>query len=94
MTEQEQVFRGERAKQLLNDSLLKEALETIRREVLQKWEETPARDMEAREWLWKLHQATLRFEGVFKVMIDTGKIAADQLVYKQSLGKRILNKVR
>jgi hypothetical protein len=94
MTEHEEVFRGENAKRLLNDKLFKEALETVRKEILQKWEETPARDSDAREWLWKLHQASLRFEGIFKGYIDSGKIASDSLRHKESLGKRILNTVR
>ena len=85
---EEQTFRGERAKQLLADPMIVEALQAIKNELIQTWEATPARDIQAREWLWMMHQASLRFESVFKGFIDTGKIAKDQLVYKQSLAAR------
>ena len=85
----EQVMRGKRAEQLLNDSLMVEAFDAVRKEVISRWEAAPARDVDGREWLWMLHQATLRFEMIFKGMIDTGKIAQDQIKFKKGLLERI-----
>ena len=81
----EQTIRGHRAAQLLEDKLFQEACEESRKQILLAWEQTPARDVEAREWLFKLHQASLRFEEIFKGYVDTGKIAADKLKHKESL---------
>ena len=89
MDDTEIQYRGERAKQLLKDPLLKEAFEVCKKQILQTWENSPARDVEAREWLWKLYQASLRFEEVFKGFIDSGKMAEEQLKHKQSLKDRI-----
>ena len=89
MDEIELQYRGERAKQLLKDPLVKEALETCKQQILTAWEASPARDVEAREWLWKLYQASMRFEEVFKGFIDSGKIAEAELKHKQSMKDRI-----
>lgn len=82
-------YRGEKAKQILKDPLFKESLEACKQQILSAWEESPARDIEAREWLWKLYQASLRFEEIFKGYMDSGRIAEAQLKQKQSLGDRL-----
>lgn len=92
MSPQEEVIRGERAKQLLADPLLTEAFKTCKQEVLLAWETTPARDIEAREWLWKLYHASIKAENMLRGYIDTGKMADFNL--KQSVTDRVLNAVR
>ena len=94
MTEEELRFRGERATQLLNDPLMIEAFEAVRKEVISKWQDTPARDSDAREWLWKLHQASLRFEMIFKGFMDSGRIADDAIKHRQSLTDRLKSVIR
>jgi hypothetical protein len=92
MSPQEEVIRGERAKQLLADPLLNEAFEHCKTEVLDAWEKTPARDVEAREWLWKLYHATLKAENMLRGYVDTGKFADFNL--KQSVKDKVLNAFR
>lgn len=92
MTPQEEVLRGERAKQLLADPLLNEAFAHCKAAVLEAWETTPARDVEAREWLWKLYHATLKAENMFRGYVDTGKLADFNL--QQSLKDKVLNAFR
>ena len=91
MSPEEAVIRGERARQFLEDPFVTDAFESCKKEILALWEATPARDVDAREWLWKLYQAQLRFESIFKGYVDSGKIAADQLRHKQSIPQRIKN---
>ena len=60
--------RGDRARNLLNDDVLKDALDMIEKDCLDQWRATSFRDADAREKLWmqvkaidifraKLHQA-------------------------------------
>ena len=81
----EEVIKGHAAAQLLENPLFKEATEETRKQIILAWEQTPARDVEAREWMFKLYQASMRFEEVFKGYVDTGRVAADKLKYEKSL---------
>jgi hypothetical protein len=75
MTPEQEIARSEAAKRLYNDPLFKEAMDVVRREIIEKWEATPARDVEGREWLWQFHQAANKFDSVFKTWLETGKLA-------------------
>jgi transposase len=86
---EEQRLKGEKAKQLLNDPLLHEALQETRKEIIQMWEATPARDAEAREWLWKLHQASMKFENALRGYIDSGQVATEHLKHEKSFTDRL-----
>jgi transposase len=85
MTLETEEQRGRNAQALLDDPLLSKALEAARREIIQMWEETPSRDAEAREWLWKLYQASKRFENILLGHIESGKVARANLAEKKSL---------
>ena len=79
MTPKEEIQRSEAAKRIYNDPLFKEAMKLVREEILRKWEETPARDTDGREWLWLFHQAANKFDNTFKTWLETGKMAEMQL---------------
>lgn len=79
---QDQVERGRQARDLLDNHLLAKALKASKEEIIEMWESTPARDSEAREWLFKMYQASLRFEKVLLGYIDSGKIAQKDLKEK------------
>lgn len=85
MSPDEEVIRGHRAAQILEDKLFREGCEETRKQILLAWESTPARDIEAREWMFKLYQASLRFEEIFIGYMNTGKVAADKLKHEKSL---------
>lgn len=85
MSLEEKVLRGQRAEQLLADPILNEAFEAVKKELFDAWATTPARDTDAREWLWMLLQASTRFESIFRGIVDTGKLAREDIRYKQGL---------
>ncbi len=87
MSPDEEVIRGHKAAQVLENELVKEAFEEVRKHILRVWETTPARDVEAREWTFKLYQASLKFEEIFKGYVDTGKVAADKIKQQNLLGR-------
>lgn len=76
MTNEEAVRRGERARQLMDDPLLKESLDSIEREILDQWEACPVRDIEGRELLWRYFKTAKKFRGILEGTMQNGKIAA------------------
>lgn len=75
----EQQSRGQTALQLLENELLKEALDAIDREVMEQWIACPARDKEGKEALWQLIKTSRKFREVLTGYVDTGKLAAHKL---------------
>lgn len=88
--EQERI-RGERARQLIEDPMIVEALDMIERETIAKWEQTPARDTEGRERLWMFYVVAKKFRNTLQETMDTGKMAAIQLGEKQGLAAKVAN---
>jgi hypothetical protein len=55
----------------------------MKAEIIAAWSETPARDAEAREWVWRQYKATEKFEGLLRAYIETGKFERKSLEMKQ-----------
>lgn len=72
--------RGVRARELLDNELVQEALTTIKSEYVKAWEASPARDAEGRERLWVMVKLVEKFKGHLEQVWDSGKIADDKLV--------------
>ncbi len=87
----EQQSRGQTALQLLENELLKEALDAIDREVMEQWVACPARDKEGKEALWQLIKTSRKFREILLGYIDTGKLAAHKLKqFEESRLKRLM----
>lgn len=66
------IERGQQAQRLLNDPLVKEALDTVRQAILASWESST--DSDTREGLWHSLKATEHFKRYFEVAIETGEL--------------------
>lgn len=75
----QQRARGHISESLLENELLKEALQAIKDEVNRQWVECPARDHEGKEALWQLAKTAQKFENLLLGYVESGKLAADQL---------------
>ncbi len=75
----EQQSRGQTALHLLENELLKEALEAIEKEVMEQWIACPARDKEGKEALWQLIKTSRKFRDLLNGYINTGKLATNKL---------------
>lgn len=82
MTDEEAARRGEEARQLLEHPLLAEAFQTIRDEVTEQWQSSPARDVEGREKLWLTLRLLNRLEGQLQSVVETGKVARATLLQR------------
>ena len=67
--------REEHAKRLLNDELLKEAFDTLREELMNRWSHSGSTDLEARESIWLAIRLLEKIDGHLKSIVETGHMA-------------------
>ena len=79
MTPEQEAHRGDEAFRLLENDLLKDALNAIESEVVRQWQECPARDKEGKEALWQLMKTAQKFRRILLGHIETGKLARENL---------------
>lgn len=90
---QNEQARGERARQLLENTVLAEALKAIKDDVMSQWMECPARDKEGKEALWQLAKTAQKFENILIGYVQTGKLASDKLkTFEEKRG--VLDRIR
>lgn len=80
-----EVDRAQRAADVLNNVLVKEAFETLERELIEGLVQTSADEDRKRE---KIHMMLLmgrKWQNLFKGMVETGKLASMQLDDKRKL---------
>ena len=94
MSAAEDIQRAEHAKALLSDKVLKEALDSIEKEIMERWEACPARDREGREELWIYFKTAKKFRGILQGAIESGKIAEFELERRRSVKDQILSMVK
>lgn len=75
MTPEQEVMRGERARQILEDPLVVEAVTQIKSQLLEQWRLSPVKDTELRERLWAIYTGMHVFLEAFESHIATGKFA-------------------
>lgn len=75
MTPHEDMARAIRARELLDNELLNEALSAIEAELVRKWEECPARDMDGKDYYWRLYKTAKKFRNVLAGYVELGKLA-------------------
>lgn len=80
-----EVDRGLHAAEVLNNALVKEAFETLERELTEQLCLTAADNEEKRKNIHMLLLAGRRFKSYFNSMVETGKLASLQLEDKRKL---------
>ena len=78
METEKEIQRGLRAKQILEDEIFVETINTIKTNLYQEWINTPIRDSEGRE---KIFLMTRMFDSLLvqlKSVLETGKLATKQ----------------
>ena len=85
--------RADGAKRIIEDPMVKEALQIIEDGITGAWKDLPARDVEGREHLHRLLQAKRRFETVFQIVLEEGAVAAAELRAEEER-KSIMTRVK
>lgn len=79
MTPGEQISRAEQAHRILTDPLVVEALETLKTAVRDGFFETPADNIQQREFLHLMDKARQQFVSIFTIIINDGELAKASL---------------
>lgn len=77
-----EIARGERANQLLSDPLLSEAFEIVEQELVNQWQNSPARDAEGREKLFLTLKCLHRAKAHLTSVLETGVMAKATLAQR------------
>lgn len=82
----DEIRRGQQAREVLDHPLYQEAFNTLRAELVQQWERSPARDTEGREKLWLMLKSLERVGAHLESHMVTGQLAAQE---RQSMLQRL-----
>ena len=86
MEPEAEVWRAEKARQFLEDEMIKEALDGIKERLIEEWSKTPVKDPEMREKIWMMYNIHQNFIARLKEHIETGKLASLQLRQPKRMG--------
>ena len=89
MTLNERIYNADQAKLVLENEAFKRAFEDIKQELTEQWKTSPARDQDGREKLWLMLKLLEKLEICLKSSLDSGKLAAKELEYQQSIADRL-----
>ena len=80
----EDVSRAARARAILDDDMVKEAIDLLIREAQEGWEKTNAAAVDQREQFWRWLKVVRRFRDVFQVAVEHGEVARQMLGLEES----------
>lgn len=81
--------RASRAKAIVEDAIVVEAMTTIRTNLHSIWESTKHEEKEQREEAWKMLKAMNEFERFFLRVMESGKIAEVELSNMEKLKQKV-----
>lgn len=86
MTPEQEINRADEARFLMENPLLKGALDDIEAATIQKWEMADNKDV--RDDYWRLYKVTKLFRQILETYIATGKMAKMTLIDNERQPKR------
>lgn len=81
--------RGAKARSIIESPLYQEAVNLIEERTLEAWKSSPVRDTEGQQMLRLRWQVIQEIKGHFSDVLQTGKMAEEQLVAEASLFERM-----
>lgn len=78
-TKEKEISRGKEAHRIIDDDLFQEAFVDLKKIYMEEWENSPARDQEARESLWMAIKMLGAVKDHLTTIMETGKLADRQL---------------
>ena len=82
-TPEQAAHEAQQAERLMEHPMIVEFFAAYDAEIIAKWKLTPARDADAREFLWGLMQASGRFKQIMQRYMEDGKLARRDLEMKR-----------
>lgn len=75
MTEQQTALRGKEAAQILDSEVFKDAMNSLKSQVMEQWKQAPIRDREGQVLLLQLAKLADKFEAILVGLVEQGKFA-------------------
>lgn len=98
MTDPQISNRGLEASQILESSAYREAMEALRRSIVNKWKEVSLRDAEGQKLTLQMMKLADTFEGLLRGYVEAGKYAQHKMeldrLRDESMAQKILRRVR
>jgi hypothetical protein len=94
VTPEELVARAAKAKRIIEDPLVTEALSKMEAEIIEAFAACPIRDDEGRRVIQMELQRVRKFKGFFLGVMESGVVAVHDIREKQSMKDRVVNSVR
>jgi hypothetical protein len=88
MTPDEEIYRANRAKEVLENEVYIDTFKKLEEELRTAWETSPARDKEGRELLWLTLGQLRRVQAMLEHTMASGKLKAQDLAHKQARAKK------
>ncbi|WP_208507935.1 hypothetical protein [Variovorax paradoxus] len=82
------VYRGDRAREVLQNESFAWAFETTKSEIYESWQQTLAANAAERERLWLALQMLDRVQGHLMQRLETGKLAALELRHREKVAQQ------
>lgn len=82
---EERIGRGIRANEVLQNETYTEAYELLKQEILTKWQESPARDVEGREKLFLMMGLVDKIKSLMESTMIDGKVASKELERRKTI---------
>ena len=88
MTPEERLHNGSRAKEILENEQFQAAFDSIEKEVIEQWTNSPARDSIGREKCWEYLMLLRKVKMHLTTTLETGKLAQLELQHQQTMWDR------
>jgi hypothetical protein len=82
------ISRGARAKEILESDIYLGAFADIKQEILEQWEQSPARDEHGREKLYLMLAMLAKVQVALTRVMDTGTLAQAELGHLRTMEER------
>lgn len=93
MTPDEELRRGEQARQVIENEIYAEAWKSVRDGIISAWESAPIRDKEGQNELKLMLKLLTDVRRNIETVMNTGKMAKIQ-IERESMFKRAVNRMR
>ena len=97
MTDQQIAQRGLEASQVLENEAYKDAMASLRAQVVEQWKSCPIRDKEGQILLLQLAKLTDKFDGILRGMVEGGKYAQRKIelddIRNESGARKLMRRV-
>jgi predicted ArsR family transcriptional regulator len=92
MTIEQQIYNGNRAKEVLDNEAFQQVFTDYKTEITEQWTKSPARSVDDREKLWLMLSLLNRLEVMLRTTLETGEMRKLDLAHEEK--KRLLDKAK